>query len=172
MRILKIQLPATFRSTNPDIVLGTNELSRWLFQELEGMRSDLVDAIRSRVAAYFPAYYEVFVRLQLDPQAQEVRIIVWVDDPKIRWPAGLLARRAWGLSVPILAYVAHDTFSERLEHVELVVDEAKARVDAFAPARFWMDPLVLTIAVATLTTLYWLTLHQPLMNAVRELLSR
>jgi hypothetical protein len=170
MRIFKIELPATFQSVNPDIVLGSNELSRWLFQELEGLRRDIVETIRARVAAYFPSNYEVFVRLQLEPDDHSVRVIIWIDDPNISWPAGLLARRAWSLSIPILAYVVADTFSEKLEHVELKVDETKTHINAFAPARFWKDPLVLTMVVATLATLYWVFLHEALVGALQSLL--
>ena len=159
VRILKIEIPGRFVSSDPDISLASDELKQRLFTELEGMRAELVEVIRARLVAYFPAEYEVFVRLQLDSRATSLKAIIWVDVPHIRWPAGLLARRAWNLSVPILAHVGRDVIRERVEHVELEVDERRSRIFAFAPTRFWKDPLVLILGVAVLASLFWLVIQ-------------
>lgn len=167
VRILKIDLPGSFQSGNPDISLHSSELRDALFKELFAMQGEMASAVRARVASYFPGDYEIFTRIHLDPETAGMRVTTWVADPNIRWPAGLLARRAWNLSIPVLSHVVHDVISEHIDHVELVVDDSKARVMAFAPARFWKDPVVLTVGVFLLTTLYWLVAVPVLAPIVR-----
>jgi hypothetical protein len=169
MRILWIELPAQLGSSNEDVSLSSPEIRQMLFQELEGIRHDLEHLIEARISSYFPQDYEVSVRLHSDRNSPSMQIIVWVSDPNIRWPAGLLARRAWNLSVPILAHVVEEAFSEQVQNVDLKIDKAKARVKAFASTRFWKDPLVLAVAVFVLTTLYWNFVHQPIVTQIRGL---
>lgn len=169
MRILWIELPARLGSSNADVSLNSPEIRDMLFQELQGMRADLEHMIEARISSYFPRDYEVSVRIHSEPDSAGMQIIVWVSDPNIRWPAGLLARRAWNLSVPILAHVVEEAFAEQVQNVTLSIDKARARVSAFAPTRFWKDPLVLAVAVFVLTTLYWNYAHQPLVAQVSGL---
>jgi len=170
MRILWIELPAVLGSSNADVSLSSPEIRQMLFQELQGMRAELEHSIEARISSYFPNDYEVSVRLHSESDSAAMQVVVWVSDPNIRWPAGLLARRAWNLSVPILAHVVEEAFAEQVQNVDLTIDKTKARVKAFAPTRFWKDPLVVLIAVFVLTTLYWNYAHQPIVAQIKALL--
>lgn len=169
MRILKIELSAALHSTNPDVSLASEELRAQLFREMEGLRYELGERIRQRASTYFPPEYSIFVRLYFAPENTFVVTHIWVDDPTVRWPAGLFARRAWKLSIPILSHVVKDTFQSRVQSVEMRFSEKDARIVSFAPRRGWLDPVILTVLVALLTSAYWLFLQIPIRNLLRGL---
>lgn len=168
--MLNIRLPATFRSNSADISFQSPDIADMLFRELEGMRFDLQRAVRTRLSAYFPGHYEIDVRFQFIRQDTAMQVSIWVFDPGIRWPAALFARRAWNLSVPIVAHVVEEVFSEQLNHVDLVIDRNQTLITAFAPARLWRDPAVLAAVALTLASLYWTLAHQPLAGYIRSML--
>jgi hypothetical protein len=115
--------------------------------------------VRARAATYFPSDYTVFVRLSFSVDDHAAKVTLWIDDPNVRWPNGLFARRAWKLSVPIMTHIVKDIFDSRLRSIRFDVNERKARVGAFAPTRGWTDPVILSGIVALATTFYWLVLH-------------
>src|SRR5262245_55201072 len=162
MRILKIEMKATLQSNDPQISLGSDVLREQLFREMNGLRYELGERIRHRAAAYFPPEYSVFVRITFARQDNKATIHMWIEDPTIGWPAGLLARRAWKLSVPILSHVVKDTFQAGVQNVEMQIADGDARITSFAPTRGWFDPIILTGLVAVFSALYWSYLHTPL----------
>ncbi len=81
---------------------------------------------------------------------------LWIVDPTVRWPAGLLTRSAWKLFVPLLSHVVRDTTVERFQGVEVEMLEKDARVTVLAPTRSWRDPVILSLTVFALTTALWL----------------
>jgi hypothetical protein len=159
MRIFKIELPATLRSTDPDVSLASDGLREQLGRELDALRHELSETVRARAATYFPSDYTVFVRLTFSVEDNAARVVLWIDDPNVRWPNGLFARRAWRLSVPIMSHIVKEIFDARLRAIRFDVNERKARVAAFGPTRGWTDPVILTVVVALATTFYWFVLH-------------
>jgi hypothetical protein len=159
MRIFKIELPATLRSTDPDVSLASDGLREQLGRELDALRHELSETVRARAATYFPSDYTVFVRLTFSVEDNAARVVLWIDDPNVRWPNGLFARRAWRLSVPIMSHIVKEIFDARLRAIRFDVNERKARVAAFGPTRGWTDPVILTVVVALATTTYWFALH-------------
>ena len=156
MRVLRIELRALLRANSPSVRFDDEDVQRQFHQELDGLIPELTELSRRRIASYFPADYSVFVRITHEPAGNTANILVWVDDPTIRWPAGLLARRAWKLSVPVLSHALSDTFEQRIDGVSLQFERSNARITSLAPMRFWSDPVVLIIGVFVLTTLLWL----------------
>ena len=159
MRIFKIELPATIRSIDPDVSLASDGLREQLGRELDALRQELSETVRARAVTYFPSDYTVFVRLSFSVDDHAAKVILWIDDPNVRWPNGLFARRAWKLSVPIMTHIVKEIFDARLRSIRFDINERKARVAAFAPARGWADPVILTGIVALASTLYWLVVH-------------
>lgn len=167
MRIIRVELPARLTALDASISLASDEIRRQLFRELRALDHELSEAVRLRAKAYFPESYAVFVRTLLDQDSVKSTTELWVVDPTIRWPAGLLTRRAWRLFVPILAHIVRDGMASRFGAVSFDVTEPEARVTVFGPTRTWRDPVVVAVAMVVLTTLYWLYVN-PL---VREALS-
>ncbi len=159
MRIFKIELPATIRSTDPDVSLASDGLREQLGRELDALRQELSETVRTRAATYFPSDYTVFVRLSFAVDEHAAKVTFWIDDPNVRWPNGLFARRAWKLSVPIMTHIVKEIFDARLRSVRFDINEKKARVAAFGPTRGWTDPVILTGIVALAATVYWLAIH-------------
>jgi hypothetical protein len=159
MRIFKIELPATLRSIDPDVSLASDGLREQLGRELDALRHELSETVRARAATYFPSDYTVFVRFSFSVDDNAARVVLWIDDPNVRWPNGLFARRAWRLSVPIMSHIVKEIFEARLRAIRLEVNERKARVAAFGPTRGWTDPVILAGIVAVATTFYWFVLH-------------
>jgi len=158
MRILRIELRGQLRSTNPNVRLDSEEVRGQFYHEMDGLIPDLSELSRKRIASYFPADYSVYVRMTVQPDVDAVKILIWVDDPTISWPAGLLARRAWRLSVPVLSHALIETFEQRIQGVSMQIERSSARITSLAPMRFWSDPIVLTLSVFALTTILWLYL--------------
>jgi len=169
MRVIKIDLPARLSSADPDITLASDEIRAQLFRELQALDQELSEQVRQRAAGYFPPTYSVFVRTQLLPERIGTLTELWVVDPNVRWPAGLLARSAWRMFVPVLAHVVKDTTSQRFPSLVIDMNERDARVTALAPTRTWRDPVILSIAVFVLTSVFWLTLSPMLRNAFASL---
>lgn len=139
MRIMKIRLSGVLRSTQPGIDLDQEPVRSQLFRDLEPLRYELGERIRVKAIGYLPANYAVFVRVTYEPAGRRIVATFWIDDPAISGMAGILARRAWTLSLPILAHVFRDAIQERLQTFVLEPEDAKAHVDSFAAARGWQS---------------------------------
>jgi hypothetical protein len=87
------------------------------------------------------------------------RVILWIEDPTVRWPSGLLARRAWRLSVPIITHIVKEVFEARVNSIRMDINEKKVRVSSLAPVRGWLDPVLLTVVVTAINAVYWLLIH-------------
>lgn len=158
MRIIKLDLPAVYRLANPEISLVAEEIRNQLFQQLEQMDYEISEHVRQRASTYLPRTYSVFVRTQLRPEKIGAVTELWIVDPTVRWPAGLLTRSAWKLFVPILSNVVRDTTMQRFSGVEVEMQEKDARVTVLAPTRSWRDPVILSAGVFALTSLLWFAL--------------
>ena len=134
MRILKIELPATLTSTDPDVSLASDSLREQLRRELDALKDDLGEDVRRRVSTYFPSHFTIFVRFFFGENDNSAKVILWIDDPIVRWPSGLFARRAWRLSVPIATHIAKETFEARVKSIGITFNEKRARVVSLAPA--------------------------------------
>lgn len=156
MRVIKVDLPATLKSADTNITLASDEIRAQLFAELKAMDYELSELVRQRAAGYFPATYSVFVRTQLLPDKIGTLTELWVVDPNIRWPQGLLTRKAWQLFIPVLAHVVRETTTQRFPTLVVEMAEADARVTVLAPTRTWRDPVVLSGIVFVATSLFWL----------------
>ena len=159
MRVFKVELPVTLGSLDPDLDLTDASVRQQLYEELESLNGELSETIRQRVATYFPPSYTIFARCAFPIGNGNPRVTVWIDDPTVRWPSGLFARRAWTLSVPILSHIVRETFEARLPAVQVDLNERKARIASLAPTRGWLDPVILSIAVALLSAGVWLVAY-------------
>jgi hypothetical protein len=160
MRILKIELPASIASADPDVSLASDLLREQLRRELDALKEELGESVRQRAMTYFPSDYTVFVRFAFWVDSNKANVTVWIDDPTVRWPTGLFARRAWKLSIPIVSHIVAEVFQARAKSIRLDIDEKRARIVSFAPLRGWQDPAILAAAVALISAGYWLFLHQ------------
>ena len=159
MRILKIELPAALASMDPDISLASNVLREQLYRELDALKDNLAEEVRQRAIPYFPSDYTVFVRFFFWVGENRVRVILWIEDPTVHWPSGLLARRAWRLSIPIVTHIVKEVFEARVKSIRMDINERKVRVSSLAPVRGWLDPVLLTVVVTAINTVYWLLIH-------------
>lgn len=159
MRVIKIDLPASLSPADPEISLVSDEIRGQLFQELAAADTEMNETIRQRAIAYFPEAYSVFVRTILAPDRVQTSTELWIVDPTIRWPKGLLTRSAWRLFVPILAHVVRDSMSDRMPGVKFHMKEQDAKVTVLAPTRTYRDPVILVALTFVLTTAYWLLVH-------------
>ena len=159
MRVIKIDLPAKMSPADPEISLASEEIRQQLFRELAEADAEMSEVVRQRARSYFPEDYSVFVRTLLSPDRVALSTELWVVDPTVRWPAGLLTRSAWRLFVPIFTHVVKDALSSRMPGVKFHMKEKEAKVTVLAPTRSYKDPLVLVILTFILTTLYWLVVH-------------
>ena len=169
MRVIKIELPAALTAADPNISLASDDIRAQLFKELKALDTDLSETVRQKAKAYFPESYSVFVRTLLSPDKVSTTTELWIVDPNIRWPAGLLTRRAWALFIPILAHVVREAMSSRFEGVNFEMKEDAAKITVLAPARAWHDPIVVGIAVLALTTLFWLYVYPHLTPSLASL---
>ena len=160
MRVIKIELPASLSPVDPEISLASDEIRSQLYRELANLDSQINDNVRERARSYFPQAYSVFVRTLPDPDRVSTSTQLWIVDPNIRWPAGLLTRSAWKLFVPIFAHVVREAMTSQMPGVKFTIKEQDAKVSVFAPTRTYKDPLVVAIVTFLLTTAYWL-LVQP-----------
>ncbi len=159
MRVIKIELPAALTAADPNISLASDDIRAQLFKELKALDTELSETVRQKAKAYFPDSYSVFVRTLLSPDKVTTTSELWIVDPNIGWPAGLLTRRAWALFIPILAHVVREAMSSRFEGVNFEMKEEAAKITVLAPARAWHDPIVVALAVLAMTTLFWLYVY-------------
>ncbi len=159
MRVIKIDLPASMSPVDPEISLVSDEVRDQLFRELAEIDAEMREVVRERARSYFPEDYSVFVRTLLRPDRVGISTELWIVDPNIRWPAGLLTRSAWRLFVPIFSHAVQDAMSSRMPGVKFHMKEKDAKVTVLAPTRTFKDPVVLVIATFILTTFYWLVVH-------------
>jgi len=159
MRVIKIDLPANMSPVDPEISLVSDEVREQLFRELAELDTEMSELVRQKARSYFPEDYSVFVRTMLLPDRVGVSTELWIVDPNIRWPAGLLTRSAWRLFVPIFAHAVKEAMSSRMPGVKFHMREKDAKVSVLAPTRTFKDPVVLVMATFILTTLYWVLVH-------------
>ena len=162
MRVIMMELVADFRSDDSNISLSSDELRRILFEEIQAMDAEITDLVRQRASSYFPENYSVFVRTHLDPAGSRAITELWIVDPNVRWPFGLLTRSAWRILAPMLGHVVREAFESRLQAISLDIDPQRIKITSLTPTRAWRDPVVLSILVVVLTSIYWLYLHQPI----------
>jgi hypothetical protein len=79
MRILKIELSASFTSIDPDISLASDLLREQLQRELDALKDELGEAVRRRAISYFPSDYTVFVRFFFWVGENRAKVILWID---------------------------------------------------------------------------------------------
>jgi hypothetical protein len=158
MRVLRIELLATLHASSPSVKFETEDVRRQFYLEVDGLIPEITEVSRRRIVSLFPSDYSVFVRMTLQPEVDTAKILIWVDDPTIRWPAGLLARRAWKLSVPVLSHALTETFEQRIQGISLQIERSNARITSLAPMRIWSDPIVLILGIFSLTSIFWLYL--------------
>ncbi|MGI9422234.1 MAG: hypothetical protein ACR2PA_03505 [Hyphomicrobiaceae bacterium] len=156
MRIIKIELPAVPRTLDDSVSLSSPEVRSQLYRELEALDGEVGILVKQKAQAYFPREYSVFTRAHYDEKRNQVTSELWVVDPTIRWPAGLLTRSAWRLFIPIMGHVVRDAYAERLAGAVVDVHENKAAITVLAPTRGWRDPIILSGAVLVLTSAFWL----------------
>ena len=156
MRVIKIVLPAAPRALDDSVSLSFSETRSQLYNELAVFDADLNSLIKAKAEAYFPAHYSVFARTHRDDMRNIVTTELWVVDPTIRWPAGLLTRSAWRLFIPVMGHVVRDAYAERITGAAVNVREDEASITVLAPTRGWRDPIILSGIVLVLTTAFWL----------------
>ena len=166
MRVIKIELPAVLSAADPNISLASEEIRTQLFRELKALDTELSEVVRQKAKAYFPETYSVFVRTLLSPEKAGTTTEMWIVDPNIRWPMGLLTRRAWTLFIPILGHVASEAMKTRFEGVSFEMREDAAKVSVLAPARAWHDPVVVAIAAVAVASLFWMYVYPLLVPAL------
>lgn len=159
MRIIKVALPATLHANDPNISLASDELRAQIFRQIEALDYELSELVRHRAVTYFPSSYSVFVRTRSDPEHSRMTTELWIVDPTVRWPQGLLTRRAWLLFVPVLAHIVQDVFQQRMPQLSVEMNEKDAKVTVLAPTRSWRDPVILSVGVVLLTTLFWTAVY-------------
>lgn len=157
MRVIKVDLPASLRSADPSVTLASDEIRAQLFKELKQLDYELSEQVRLKAAGYFPPSYSVFVRTQLRPEKTGTLTELWIVDPNVTWPAGLLTRSAWKLFIPVLAHIVQETTTQRFPTLDIAMTEKEARVTVLAPTRTWRDPVVLSVMVLLATSLFWLS---------------
>jgi hypothetical protein len=159
MRVIKIDLPANLSPADPELSLASNEIRDQLFRELAEVDTELSEIVRQRARTYFPDAYSVFVRTILARDRVAISTQLWIVDPTIRWPSGLLTRSAWRLFVPIFAHVVKDAMSSRMPGVKFHMKEQDAKLTVLAPTRTYKDPVLVFVAAVILTSLYWIFVH-------------
>ena len=170
MRILKIELAGVLQPRSEGMNLESDAVQIQLYRELDQLSTEIAERIRLKAIAYLPAEYAVFVRVAFERAGNKAFATFWIDDPSVSGVSGLLARRAWKLSIPILSHVFREAVQERLQTLSVDVADSKARIGSFAPTRAWQNPIVVAAAVLLLSALYWLMVHTQLMAILRRLL--
>ncbi len=156
MRVIKIELPAVPRVLDESISLSSSEIRAQLYQDLASMEEEVNALVRHKAQSYFPGDYSVFTRSHRDEARNLVTTELWVVDPTITWPAGLLTRSAWRLFVPIMGHVVRDAHAQRLSGAVMDVREGDVKISVLAPTRGWRDPIILSGMVVVASSLFWL----------------
>lgn len=159
MRVIKINLPATLSPVDPELSLASDEIRSQLYRELANLDTQINENVRERARQYFPEEFSVFVRTLADPDRVATSTELWIVDPNIRWPAGLLTRSAWRLFIPIFAHVIREAMSSQMPGVKFHIKEQDAKISVLAPTRSFKDPVFVIVATFLITTLYWLVVH-------------
>jgi len=159
MRVIKIDLPASMTPVDPELSLASGEIRDQLFRELAALDTEINEVVRQRARSYFPDAYSVFVRTLLLPDRVATSTELWIVDPTVRWPAGLLTRSAWRLFIPIFAHIVRDAMSSRMPGIKFNLRDQDGRITVLAPTRSYKDPVILVLATFLLTTLFWLVIH-------------
>jgi hypothetical protein len=159
MRVIKIDLPASLSPVDPEISLASDEIRAQFYRELANLDTQINETVRERARSYFPEAFSVFVRTMPDPGRVGVTTQLWIVDPNVRWPAGLLTRSAWRLFIPIFSHVVAEAMANQLPGVKFLIREKDAKITVLAPTRSFKDPVILVAATFVLTTLYWLVVH-------------
>ncbi|MBL8564306.1 MAG: hypothetical protein JNM89_01160 [Hyphomicrobiaceae bacterium] len=158
-RVLQIVLIAHVRPLNSQIA-SASELLQAVFQsDAAAIEWSIGETIRQRAAAYFPAEYTIFVRVDLLDRGDSARVVFWTATPRLSRSAAVFARRSWSLLLPIFEHVTLQGFQERLEGIRVEIIAKSNTVTSFAPRRLLTEPLVIIGAAGLLTTLYWLLVH-------------
>ncbi|MEM6495273.1 MAG: hypothetical protein AAF709_00960, partial [Pseudomonadota bacterium] len=165
-----IVLPAVPRALDDSVSLSSSEIRSQLYNELKALDAEINELVKAKAQAYFPNHYSVFTRTHLDDVRNIVTTELWVVDPTIRWPAGLLTRSAWRLFIPVMGHVVRDAFAERITGAAMDVREGEATITVLAPTRGWRDPIILSGIVLVLTTVFWLLAWPFLQQYVAALL--
>jgi hypothetical protein len=155
MRILKIRLSGVLRSSQPGVDLDQEQVRSQLFRDLEALRYELGERIRVKAVGYLPQTYSVFVRVTFEPTYKRIVATYWIDDPSVSGFDGILARRAWRLSLPILGHVFREAIQERLQTFQLDLEDNRAKIDSFAASRAWQSPPVIALLAIAATSLIW-----------------
>jgi len=159
MRVIKMDLVAAIRSNDSNLSLTSDQLRRVLFQEIQAMDSEITDAVRQGASSYFPENFSVFARTYLDANGSTAVTELWVVDPNVRWPFGLLTREAWKILAPMLAHVVQTAFESRLQNITFDIDPKAIKITALTPTRTWRDPVLLSILMVVGTSIYWVFFH-------------
>lgn len=162
MRVIKIDLPAVPRAVDESVSLASADVRSQLYKELAALEPEVNELVKQKAQGYFPKDYSVFTRSHHDEARNLVTTELWVVDPTIRWPAGLLTRSAWRLFVPIMGHVVRDAHGERLSGAVMDVREGDARISVLAPTRGWRDPIILSGMVIVASAVFWLIAWPPL----------
>ncbi len=156
MRVIRVELPSQVQPKDPSSSPASDEQREAVLQRLQAAEYEISEHVRFRAASYFPSRFSVFARTLWEKDRSGIINEIWVIDPDVRWPQGLLTRRAWGLFVPVLGHIAREMTEQRVPEVTLVANEKAAKVTVLSPTRTWRDPLVLSVGVFAATTLLWL----------------
>ncbi len=156
MRVIKIDLPAVPRALDNTVSLASSDVRAQLYRELEALEPEVNALVKQKAESYFPQHYSVFTRTHQDEARNLITTELWVVDPTIRWPAGLLTRSAWRLFVPVMGHVVRDAHAERLTGAVVDIREADAKITVLAPTRGWRDPIILSGMVVVATSVFWL----------------
>jgi hypothetical protein len=73
------------------------------------------------------------------------------------------------LFIPIMAHAVKESIASQFDNLNIEVRERDARIAVLAPTRSWRDPVLLSVAVAVLASLYWLLVHPWLMRGLSSL---
>lgn len=168
MRIMKIDVAGTLAARGEGLDLSNEAVRSQLHRELEALRPEIAERIRSKAVVYLPAAFTTFVRVSFDKPTNSARATFWIDDPTAGAFDSLFARRAWKVTVPILGHVVREAMQERLQTLTVDVNEKAARITAFAPSRSYSSPLAVAVLVALVSAVYWLYAHGTLISTIKR----
>jgi hypothetical protein len=65
-----------------------------------------------------------------------------------------------------MAHAVKESIAAQFDNLNVDVGERDARISVLVPTRSWRDPILLSIAVLVLTSLYWLVVHPAIVRAL------
>ena len=158
MRVIRMELVAQLKPDDRRSGLSSDEIRATLFQEIRSLDYEITDIVRKRASSYCPNDYSVFVRTHLEPAGSRAITDLWIVDPTVRWPFGLLTRSAWKILAPMFAHVVRESFAARLQSTAFDINLKCIKITALTPTRTWRDPVILSVITVVLTSAYWLYL--------------